>query len=255
MTPEKLPGEERNTLTPRVIIISGGSRGLGEAFVRRFFELGDIVATFSRKRTATIDELQTLDQERLFYREVDATDSNAMRAFVTAVHEKYNRIDALVNNAGLAHDGVLATMSDDRIDQMLDINLRASLLLARECSRIMLLAGAGSIINISSIIAKRGFSGLSAYAATKAGQIGMTLGLARELGPKNIRVNAIAPGYLETEMSHGLNDHQRNQITRRTPLGRLGKPADIVPCVEFLLSPGAAFITGQVITIDGGSTV
>lgn len=242
-------------MSKRVIIISGGSRGLGEAFVRRFHATGDIVCTFSRKRTKTIDELQAIDAERLFYREVDATDSEGLRAFVTAVHERFGRIDALVNNAGIAHDGVLATMSDDRIDQMLDINLRASLLLARECSRIMLLAGSGSIVNISSIIAKRGFSGLSAYAATKAGQIGMTLGLARELGPKNIRVNAIAPGYLETEMSHGLDERQRAQIVRRTPLGRLGKPEDIVPCLEFLLSAGAAFITGQVITIDGGSTV
>jgi 3-oxoacyl-[acyl-carrier protein] reductase len=241
-------------LSNRVILISGGSRGLGEAFVRRFFALGDIIATFSRTRTKAIDELSEQSPERMFYREVDATDANALRDFVTAVHEKYGRIDALINNAGIAHDGVLATMSDDRIDQMLEINLRASLILARECSRLMLLACRGSIVNISSIIASRGFSGLSAYAATKAGQLGMTRALARELGPRNIRVNAIAPGYLETEMSHGLDQGQRGQIIRRTPLGRLGKPEDIVPCVEFLLSPGAAFITGQVITIDGGST-
>lgn len=241
-------------MSNRVILISGGSRGLGEAFVRRFFALGDTIATFSRKRTKSIDELHEQAPERMFYREVDATDADALRDFVTAVHEKHGRIDALINNAGIAHDGVLATMSDDRIDQMLEINLRASLILARECSRLMLLACQGSIVNISSIIASRGFSGLSAYAATKAGQLGMTRALARELGPRNIRVNAIAPGYLETEMSHGLDEGQRGQIIRRTPLGRLGKPEDIVPCVEFLLSPGAAFITGQVITIDGGST-
>jgi 3-oxoacyl-[acyl-carrier protein] reductase len=119
----------------------------------------------------------------------------------------------------------------------------------------MLVQRQGAIINISSIIAQRGFSGLAMYAATKAGLEGLTRALARELGSRQIRVNAIAPGYLETEMSAALDEGQRQQIIRRTPLGRLGQVADVVPCVEFLLSPGARFITGQVITIDGGSTV
>ncbi len=118
----------------------------------------------------------------------------------------------------------------------------------------MLLESGGAIINISSIIGERGFSGLAGYAATKAGMLGMTRALARELGPRNIRVNAIAPGYLDTEMSQELSETQRSQIVRRTPLGRLGKIDDITPVADFLLSPSAAFITGQVITVDGGAT-
>ena len=164
-------------------------------------------------------------------------------------------MDALVNNAGIAHDGVLALTSDDSIAQMLDINLKAALVLARESVRPMLVQGSGNIINISSIIAQRGFTGLSAYAATKAGMIGMTRSLAREVGPRNIRVNAIAPGYLETEMSEGLSDTQRQQILRRTPLGRLGTGDDIAPVVAFLLSDASRYITGQVITVDGGASV
>ena len=119
----------------------------------------------------------------------------------------------------------------------------------------MLAQGHGNIINITSIIALRGFSGLVAYAATKAGMVGMTQSMARELGGRNIRVNAIAPGYLETDMSEALSEHQRSQIIRRTPLGRLGKSEDVVPWVQFLLSPESAFATGQVITVDGGASV
>jgi 3-oxoacyl-[acyl-carrier protein] reductase len=241
----------------RTILISGGSRGLGLGFVRHFLAAGDTVATFSRTRTEEIKSLKanTALNSRFICKPVDASDAAALRDFVQAVYDRTGRIDALINNAGLAHDGVLATMPDDQIDQMLTVNLRSALLLAKECSRFMLLESGGSIINISSIIGERGFSGLAAYAATKAGLLGMTRALARELGPRNIRVNAVAPGYLDTEMSGELSAAQRAQIIRRTPLGRLGKIDDVVPVVDFLLSSAAAFITGQVITIDGGATV
>ena len=241
----------------RVIVVSGGSRGLGQAIVGHFLERGDCVATFSRRESPAIEHWRADPQteRRLLFREVDAVDAAALRAFVAEAWARFGRIDALVNNAGVAHESVLPLATDEQIDQMLQVNLRASLLLARECSRIMLDQGSGQIINIASIIASRGSTGLAVYAATKAGQIGMTRSLARELGRRQIRVNAIAPGYMETEMSDSLAPEQRQRIVRRTPLGRLGRPEDIVPCIEFLLSPAAQFITGQVLTVDGGASI
>lgn len=240
---------------PRTILISGGSRGLGRALVEHFLAAGDCVATFSRRPTEATEALQQGPHAaRFHYAEVDATNGDALRSFVDGTAERFGRVDVLINNAGVGEDGLLAMMTEEQIDRMLDVNLRAGLLLARACSRKMLDQNSGSIINIASIVALGGAAGLAAYAATKAGQIGMTRSLARELGPKQIRVNAIAPGYLETEMSASLEEAQRASIVRRTPLGRLGRVEDVVPVVDFLLSPAAAFITGTVLVVDGGAT-
>jgi len=240
-----------------VILISGGSRGLGQAVVQRMLDAGNRVATFSRTATPFVKHLcsDPAMKDRFLFAEVDAQNAEALRAFVAAAHEKFGRIDALLNNAGVAHGEVLAMTAEKEIERMLDVNLKAALLLAKECARLMLLAESGNIVSVSSIVGERGFSGLAAYSATKAGIAGMTRALARELGPRNIRVNAIAPGYLETEMSHGLTERQRAQIVRRTPLGRLGRIEDVVPWIEFLLSPESGFLTGQVIVVDGGASV
>ena len=237
------------------IIISGGSRGLGQAIVQALLQDGHQVATFSRKPTDFTTEAAKRFEGRFLFESLDITDTESLHRFVMETHKTFGTIDGLINNAAIAIDGVLALSREEDIDRMLDVNLKSSLVLTRECSRLMLLQNSGNIINISSIIAMRGFSGLSTYAATKAGMVGMTQALARELGPKKIRVNAIAPGYLETEMSEALSDSQRKQIIRRTPLGRLGKSEDVVPVVQFLLSPESAFLTGQVITVDGGASV
>lgn len=238
------------------VIVSGGSRGLGLATVRSLLDAGYCVATFSRSQTDALREIaEHVGDERLIFASVDAADTEALRKFVKDCHKNWGRIDALINNAGIAYDNVLAMMPDDEIERMLDVNLKASILLAKECSRIMLTQTSGNIINISSIIAENGFRGLSAYAATKAGLIGFTRSLARELGARNIRVNAVAPGYLETDMSGSLDPAQRTQIERRTPLGRLGTVDDIVPVIHFLLSSHSQFITGQVLTVDGGASV
>ena len=239
----------------RVILISGGSRGLGLGLVEHFLAVGDCVATFSRRETDALVVLRQGEHaERLHFAPVDATDGDSLRALVDDVVRKFGRIDALINNAGVGEDGLLATMTEAQIDRMIDVNLRAGLLLARACARQMLHQNSGSIINIASIVALGGAAGLAAYAATKAGQIGFTRSLARELGPRQIRVNAVAPGYLETEMSESLGEAQRAGIVRRTPLGRLGTVADVVPVVDFLLSPAAAFMTGAVLVVDGGAT-
>jgi 3-oxoacyl-[acyl-carrier protein] reductase len=241
---------------PRVIIVTGGSRGLGLSLVRHFLALGDCVATCSRSPTDAIQSLQSDAKlsDRFLFSSVDAADASAIRKFVQTVYDRFNRLDALVNNAAVAHDGVLATMPDELLDQMLQVNVRGAMLFAKECCRLMLLRGGGKIVNISSIVAANGFSGLAAYSATKAALIGLTRALARELGPRNICVNAVAPGYLETELSKSLSSRQREQIVRRTPLGRLGQSADVAPVVEFLLSSASDFITGEVLTVDGGAT-
>jgi 3-oxoacyl-[acyl-carrier protein] reductase len=167
---------------------------------------------------------------------------------------KHGRIDALINNAGVAESAVLPLLRPDQIQRVLSINLEAAIMIAQAVSRIMLSQRSGRIINVSSIVGSRGFSGLSVYSATKAALDGLTRSMARELGPRGILVNSLAPGFIETDMSDEMPPAQRKQVIRRTPLGRLGNLADVTGVVRFLLSPASAYITGQVITVDGGST-
>ena len=242
--------------TARIVIVTGGSRGLGAGIVQSFLDSGDLVATCARSRTDQIGVWleDPATQSRLMFEEVDISDRAATTAFVKSVIERWGRIDVLINNAGVARDGVLGLASDDDIDTVIDLNLKGTLHITKLVSRRMLAREKGNIVNISSIVGLSGYRGLAVYSATKAAMDGMTRALARELGPRGIVVNSVAPGYLRTEMSHGLDEAQMGQIVRRTPAGRLGEPADIARVVQFLTAPENDYLTGQVIVVDGGLT-
>jgi len=185
---------------------------------------------------------------------VDGRDHEALRAFVAEIGRRFGRIDVLVNNAGIAVEGILPTMRPCEIEAAVSVNLTAALVLAHACSRLMLRQGSGCIINISSVHAIRGHSGVSVYSATKAALDGLTRSLARELGPRKIRVNSVAPGYFDSEMVAHVPDEQKQRIARRTPLGRLARIDDVANAIHFLTSEQASFITGQILVIDGGIT-
>ena len=236
-------------------LVSGGSRGRGLAVVERLLARGDSVATFSRSGSESLAALAAKHPGRLLTESLDAADASALRGFVERAAAAFGSIDHCIANAAIAHEGVLATATDAEIDAMLAVNLRGSIVLVREAVRQMLVkAEQPSVTLVSSIVASHGSPGLAVYAATKAGLEGFARSLARELGPRGIRVNAVAPGFLETDLSASLSADNRSRIIRRTPLGRLGLPADVVGAIDFLSSPRAAFITGQVLTIDGGAS-
>jgi 3-oxoacyl-[acyl-carrier protein] reductase len=236
---------------PERVLVTGGSRGLGLAFCRALLAQGSVVRTIARSRTDAVDELERTAGDRFEFVTGDVTSDGDVRRFLAGARD----FDALINNAGAGIDGLLATQSLDAIDRVLDLNLRSALVCAKWFIRARLGARQpGTIVNVSSIVGIRGYAGLAAYGATKAGMLGMTRALARELGSKGFRVNAVLPGYLDTELSASLGSEQRDQIVRRTPLERLGTVDDVTPAVLFLLSDAAAFITGQELVVDGGIT-
>jgi 3-oxoacyl-[acyl-carrier protein] reductase len=240
----------------KVVLISGGSRGLGRALVESCQREGYIIATYSRSTSPFIQEQIERDPERraFVWEAIDAADAHAVKRFAAGVVRAYGRIDALINNAGVFSEGLLSTMKLSDIDSCVDRNIKGALYLCWACTRFMLRQNSGSVVNISSLNAIRGHAGVAVYSATKAALDGLTRSLARELGPRNIRVNSVAPGYFESDMVAYLSSEAKDRIVRRTPLGRLGTVDDIVGLVMFLLSPEASFITGQTIVVDGGIT-
>lgn len=240
----------------QVALISGGSRGLGAAIAHRCLQMGYVVATFSRSSGQFVEEQREKDRAgaRFYWAPVDGTDDVALKRFVDAVAERWGGVDALVNNAAVGRFGAFPLMRLQEIDETVAVNLRTNLVLARLCVPAMVSRGGGCILNISSVNAVRGNSGVAVYSASKAALDGFTRALARELGPSNIRVNSLAPGYFQSEMVAGLTDRQKRTLVRTTPLGRLGTADEIAEAALFLLSSAAAFITGQTLVVDGGLT-
>ena len=239
----------------KVALISGGSRGLGAELVSGFLDRNYRVATLSRNESAFITSMSLGRKRRDFYWDsIDGRDPQALQAFVKEASKRLGRVDVLVNSAGIGVDGILATTRTSAIVEAVEVNLTAALVLAQACSRLMLRQGTGCIVNISSVHAIRGHSGVAVYSATKAALDGMTRSLARELGPRRIRVNSVASGYFDSEMVRGMGKEQKERIARHTPLGRLARVDEVADAVHFLASDHASFITGQTIVVDGGIT-
>jgi 3-oxoacyl-[acyl-carrier protein] reductase len=238
------------------VILTGGSRGLGAAAVRALLDAGYFVSTCSRKKTEFIEEMETdpASKDRFFYQALDVENVSEHEHFLdTCVERAGCGLHGLVNNSGIAMSGVLATFPNIDSERILKVNLLGPMAMSRAAIKHFLKGRQGGrIVNISSIIGSRGYNGLAAYSASKAGLDGLTRALARELGRLKVTVNSIGPGYVRTDMSAALSEGQMDQIARRTPLGRLGEPEDTVALMLFLLSDAASYITGQVILVDGG---
>ena len=241
---------------PKNVLVTGGTRGLGMATCRLLADAGYHVIATGRANT---DELQALIDRpssagSIAYHPFDLSQTDQIRLFVREVTKDHGPLYGLINNAAIGHDGVLATMHDTQIEELIRVNVLASILMAKYASRSMLGRRAGRVINVASIIASTGFSGLSVYAATKSSMIGMTKSLSRELGKAGITVNAVSPGYMATDMTAGISDDKLDTITRRSPLGRLANVDEVAAAIVYLMGAAAASITGTNITIDAGST-
>lgn len=235
----------------KLVIVTGASRGLGLAICRQLLQAGYSVLALARSQS---DELIQLEQQGLHFCAADLSALDKIPALCSELTKQYGRPYALINNAAVGYDGVLATMHNTEINSLLNLNIQAPILLSKYLLRPMLLNQSGRIVNISSIIARTGFNGLSVYAASKAALEGFSKSLAREVGKAGITVNCVAPGYMQTEMTQSLQGDKLESIKRRSPLGRLATPDDAAAAVLYLLSEQAAAITGTVITVDAGST-
>jgi 3-oxoacyl-[acyl-carrier protein] reductase len=236
------------------VLVTGGSRGIGLAIATRLVGAGYNVIAAARRES---DELRVAVAEsggRLHFRACDLAVIDAIPAFAKLVRDEFGAIYGLVNNAGLGTEGLLATMHNTEIEALVQLNVLSPIILSKYVVRQMMADGAGRIINISSIIASTGYNGLAVYGATKAAATGFTRSLAREVGKLGITVNAIAPGFIDTELTHNLSEEGRKRIAGRSALRRLPQTDDVARMVEYLLGDGGRNVTGTVFTIDAGNT-
>ena len=232
-------------------LVTGGSRGIGFAVAKRLIADGAKVALVSTNMEGAMAAASQLGDNAKGYA-CDVSKYDDVQALVTAVLADFGKIDILVNNAGITRDDLLMRMTEEKWDRVLEVNLKGAFNTCKAVMRPMMKARFGRIINISSIVGISGNPGQTNYAAAKAGLIGFTKSLAREIASRNITVNAVAPGFVETDMSGALPEETRNAFIQQVPLARAGKPEDIAGAVAFLAGPDASYITGHVICVDGG---
>jgi len=238
----------------RVAIVTGGSRGIGAAIVKALAKDGQHVVAIARN----MDKLQQVVSEveaaggSAEAMTCDIADSKGLAAVIEQIAEKHGRIDVLVNNAGITKDGLLLRMEDEDFDSVINTNLKSAFVAIRSAARLMMRSKSGRIINISSVAGVMGNAGQVNYASSKAGLIGLTMSVARELSGKGITCNAVAPGFITTDMTDVLNDKIKEGVKAAVPLRRFGEPQEIAGAVAYFASEGAAYTTGQVLCVDGG---
>ena len=242
-------------LNGKVALVTGARRGIGVAIARSLAEGGARVAVVSRSEERSAAVAAELPGEGHVGLGCDVADSAAVDATVRGVESSLGSLDILVNNAGITKDNLLMRLKDEDWDDVLATNLKAAFLMMRSATKGMMKRRHGRIINITSVVGLTGNAGQANYAASKAGLVGLTKSVAKELASRNILCNAIAPGFIETDMTAELSEAVRTGLTSQIALGRLGSPDDIAGVVRFLAGPAAAYITGQVLVVDGGMVI
>lgn len=244
-------------LKDEIAVVTGGTRGIGKGIAIRFLEAGASLAIFgtnSERGNETLRELQALAKQgqKVAFYQVDVADFKQVETAIEQVFKDFGKIDILVNNAGITRDNLLMRLSEEDWEQVININLKSVYNTCRAVIRPMMKARKGKIINITSVVGLMGNAGQTNYAASKSGMIGFSKSLAKEMGARQINVNCIAPGFIQTDMTDRLNEKQQEVILSQIPMQKLGQPEDIANAALFLASPMADYITGQVLTVDGG---
>jgi 3-oxoacyl-[acyl-carrier protein] reductase len=238
----------------KIAIVTGGARGIGKAIVEQLLALGMTVVAVDMRQDLLQDLPDLLNNpgDKLHTRTLDVTDSDGFTKLIDEIVEKFGHIDVLVNNAGITRDGLLLRMSDDDWNLVLKVNLTSAFFGTRAAAKYMIRQKQGSIINMASYSGIEGNRGQANYASSKAGMIGLTKTTAKELASKNVRCNAVAPGFIKTDMTDALPKQAIDMALAQIPLNRLGYPDDIAKAVAFLASENSSYITGQVLSVDGG---